>query len=147
VALTTDRGLSITLNYAITLGITALLVVGLLLASGAFESAEREAVTEDRLRSIGERLAGEIEAVDRLNRSAEGAIRSEVVLPAAVAGSPYRVQITATDGRGTVKLTATGPGVSVAVSFTSRTRVRDGTVTGGPVVVRADAEGVEVVHA
>lgn len=141
-----DRGLSITLGYAITLAITALLVVGLVLASGAFESTQREQVAEDRLGSAGQRLAGEIEAVDRLNRSANGSIESDVSLPSTAADSPYRITVTAYDGQGTLDLSTSSPDVTVTVAVSTRGPVTNGTVAGGDLVVRTDGGAVEVVN-
>jgi len=61
-----DRGISITLNYVLVLGISATLVAGLLVAGGTFVEDQRERVIEDEMNVVGNHIAGDIEQVDRM---------------------------------------------------------------------------------
>lgn len=140
-ALVTDRGVSITAGYAIALGITGLLVAGLLVAGGTFVRSERDAVAADEFRSIGAALASEIEAADRLARSTApgGAVAVRASLPRSAGGSGYAIRVNESGGAGEIELTSGS--TSVAVTFTTETPVRNATVRGGPVVVRSTGGG------
>lgn len=65
-----DRGVSIAISHVLTLGITTLLITGLLLgASGALER-ERDTAIRDELRSTGDRIVADmVTAADRGQRT------------------------------------------------------------------------------
>ncbi|WP_049925988.1 DUF7266 family protein [Halopiger goleimassiliensis] len=61
-----ERAVSITVTHALTIGITTILISGLLLSAGGMLERETERSTDQSLETIGERLAGEIQSVDRM---------------------------------------------------------------------------------
>lgn len=88
-----ERAVSPTVGYALTLVITTLLVTGLLIAGGDFVQNQREQATLSELRVLGQQLAGDVSAADRLARTSgpDGDVRLRRGLPEQVAGTNYRV--------------------------------------------------------
>jgi len=135
-----DRGVSTTVGYVITLGITSLLVTGLLIAGGGFVEDQREQTVRDEMEVIGQQLAADIAAADRLaGAGGSGAtVRIDRELPDRVTGQTYTVEVqdTAT-GASTVTLTlmTEDPEVSVEVSLYAQTDVAPSQLQGGDVVV------------
>lgn len=93
----TDRGVSVTVNYVMTLAITAILLSGLFVASGSLIQSQSERAIQDELDVVGERLAADLSTADRLAESAEGDdahVRLTIELPRRVAGTAYSIEIT-----------------------------------------------------
>ena len=88
----TERGLSVALTHVLTIGITTILIAMLLMAGSAMLESETERSTDTALETVGERLAGEIDNVDRIAGDSD-----EVTLiadhPSTVANSGYTVEI------------------------------------------------------
>ncbi|GGJ00199.1 hypothetical protein GCM10008995_07550 [Halobellus salinus] len=141
------RAVSITVNYVIVLGITAVLVSGLLVGAGGYVQDQRTSVVREELTVVAERLAAGIADADRLARAdaQSRSVRVGVRLPARVAGESYRITVTtrSTPGEGPMRyaLTLRSSGTDVRVTLTTSTLVgiEEGSVSGGWVVVRADA--------
>lgn len=131
-----DRGASTTLGYALTLTITAILVSGLMVTVGSFVAGQNVRVTESELEVVGQRLAGDVEAADRLAEAA-GANATVVVrtrLPETVAGRPYRVAVNES-GEGRLVLSAENPDVTVTVRTVTDRPLANATLGGGDVRV------------
>ncbi len=145
----TDRGISPVFGYVLTLGISTLLVSGLLIAAGGFVEDQREATSRSELRVIGQQVSADIAAADRLNRT-DGA--SEVAisrgLPERVVGSQYSISLR-TDGNGPtptyLRLTTVEPNVTVEVGVTTITDVQETTVSGGEIVVEYEEPADQLV--
>lgn len=151
--MTDDRGTSVTLGYVLALGITVLLVSGLMVAAAGFVEAQQRSTVRSELRVAGEQLAADVTQADRLANTTNGGrvwVRSP--LPDRVAGAGYTVNVTHVSGRQYVlTLQATSPSVTVTVGFTSSTPVATETVRGGDVRVRyrsgPDELALEANHA
>ncbi len=143
-----DRGVSTTLGYVLTLTITVILVSGLMVAVGSFVTGQNERVTESELEVVGQRLASEVEAADRLAEAggpgATVVVRSR--LPENVAGRPYRVAVNRT-GTDALVLSTEDPDVSVTVHVVTDHPVADTTLGGGTVRVTFDGGELEVSNA
>lgn len=139
---TDDRAVSPVLAYVLTLGISALLVAGLIIAAGAYVDTQREATTESELQVLGQQVSADFAAADRLART-EGATAVSVSrdLPNRVVGSSYRIEVRS-DGAGPtdpyLELSSTETDVQVTVGLTSQTPIEDATVNGGKVVVESE---------
>ena len=144
-----DRGVSTALGYVLTLAITTVLVSGLLIAVGGFVSDQNERVTRSELDVVGQRLAADVEAADRLVEagSGDGGSNATVVvrsrLPETVAGRTYRVAI----NESRLVLSARDPDVSVTVRVVTDTPVANTTLGGGPVRIAFDGGRLEVSSA
>jgi hypothetical protein len=133
-----ERAVSTPLGYILTLAITTVLVSGLLIAMGGFVDGQRERVVRSELEVVGEQVAADVSAADRLvvAGGADTTVRAAFRLPARVGGSQYTVDVVADGGAYAVRLASVDPDVTVEVGFDSETSVRTSTpVAGGNVVV------------
>jgi len=135
-----DRAVSPVVGYVLTLGITALLVSGLIIATGGFVDDQRERTTRSELRVLGQQVSSDIAAVDRLNRTG-GA--EEVVLerdlPDQVVSSEYTIRIEDGTGGPTdpyIELSTAQPAVTVQVGIASETDIVTSALGGGEIEVR-----------
>lgn len=134
-----DRGVSPVFGYVLTLGISTILVSGLIIAAGGYVEDQREATSKSELRVIGQQVSADIAAADRLNRT-DGASSVSISrsLPERVVGSQYSISVVDdTNGptRPYLQLTTVEPDVTVEVGVTTITDVRETTVSGGLIVV------------
>ena len=143
-----DRGVSPVFAYVLTLGISTLLISGLLIAAGGFVDTQREATSRSELRVIGQQVSADIAAADRLQRT-DGATEVSIsrTLPERVVGSQYSLSVR-TDANGPtelyLELTTVQPSVTVDVGVTNETDVRASTISGGEMVVEYDSGNLEV---
>ena len=135
-----SRAQSTPLDYTLSLGIAALVVAGLVTAAGGFVEDRRESVVRTELAVVGEQLAGELVAVDRLAQMGDSteALTVTKPLPATVAGEAYHVETETRGDTQWLNLTAPGPGVSVSVRYETTTAVVDESVQGGTIEITYD---------
>lgn len=142
----TDRAVSVTVGYVMTLAVSTLLLSGLFIAGGSFVETERERAAQGELTVIGERIAADLGTVDRLAASAssreELTINRSLTLPDRVSGTGYRIRIEATNSAGTVALESDRTDATVEVPFrTSRNlSVRNATLNGGELRIWWDSD-------
>ena len=147
--MTGERGVSPVFGYVLTLGISTLLMSGLLIAAGGFVDTQREQTTESELQVIGQQVSADIAAADRLHRT-DGAtdvvIRRE--LPDSVVGSQYTVFVRSDDEGPTdvyLRLRTVRPEVTAEVGVTNETNVAESAAGGGEIEIRVtDAGNLEV---
>lgn len=142
------RATSITLNYVLVLGISTVLVTGLIVAGGSFVEDQRETVIEGELKIIGNHLAANLEQVDRYVNANESSNPDTAYINQTfqqqVTGSTYQVELINNSGTDQVLLTSTNGNVDVRVNVSVRTPVDGGAaVTGG--TVSAAYEGGQLV--
>lgn len=141
-----DRALSTTMGYVLTLAITTALVTGLFVATGDMVQDREDGVVREELNVVGAQLAADIEAADRLARTDAERVVVETHLPERVAGLQYRIRV---DPGPTTQLvlSPTSSAVSVAVPVGNVTDVRGVTVSGGDVRVVLAGDELEVRRA
>lgn len=142
-----ERGVSTTLGYILTLAITAILVSGLLVAGGNLIEDQRERSIETELEVIGDQLTSQIQAVDRLNQSGQGETefaRIRQDFPSHVTGQAYRITLEESDDP-VLRLETTRPDIAVEIGLTNTTAVGQSRISGGDVVVEYDSDEDEVV--
>lgn len=138
-----DRSVSTALGYVLTLGITTILISGLLIAAGGAVEDRREATTRTSLEVAGERLASALMSADRLaGTSGSRTVSVAADLPERIAGTGYEVSVT--PGSSTLVLAADGPEVTVRVRYTATTPVDAVTVRGGDVRIVQSGGSLEV---
>ena len=147
---TGERGVSPVFGYVLTLGISTLLVSGLLIAASGFVDTQREQTTESELQVIGQQVSADIAAADRLHRT-DGAtnVVIERDLPNSVVGSQYTVFVRSDDGPTDtyLRLRTVRPEVTVKVGITSETDVVDSAAGGGKIKIQVtDAGNLEVTN-
>ncbi|GAA0195121.1 DUF7266 family protein [Halobaculum roseum] len=129
-----DRGTATTLSYVLTLGITALLISGLLVAAGGAVESQREDTTRETMEVVGQQLSSRLMAADRLVAAGGSEVAVRGAYPGTVAGSTYSIAVEP-GSPATIELTATGTRVSVTVAAPARTPVAETTVSGGDVEI------------
>ena len=133
----TDRAVSVTVGYVMTLAISTLLLSGLFVAGGSFVETQRERAAQGELTVIGERLAADLMTVDRIAASAASpddlTANRSVGLPNRVSGTAYRVRISSTGTSGTIRLDSDRADATVTVPFrtSENVTVRNATLSGG----------------
>lgn len=88
-----DRGLTPTVTHVLTLGITAILLAGLMMAGSAMLETETDRSAEGSLETVGERVATEITQVDRLAEYESDTVTMRVSHPRTVANSGYTITL------------------------------------------------------
>ena len=136
------RGASIALNHALSIGITTLLIAGLMLGAGQQLETRRERVAEQGLTDIGESMTNELSRVDRLAQD-RGVLRSDVTsrvtYPHYVSGSSYDVSLQERPGGTAVLyLNTSTPTVRVPFEVAVDSDVCERGVNGGPVEIAYD---------
>ncbi|WP_135364427.1 DUF7266 family protein [Halosimplex halophilum] len=134
------RGQSTALEYTLSLAVASLVITGLFLAAGEFVTDQRDGVVRTELGVVGEQLAGEVAAADRLVRASDtDSLSLEASLPETVAGASYTIAV---DDRATgqwLNLTSQDPDITVTVRLETETDLRPDTVPGGRVTLVYDA--------
>jgi len=146
---TDDRGVSVTVSYALNLVVATLLVAVLLTATGNVVEDRRESSARTELSVVGNRLAAELSAADRLASvgGADATVRLDADLPGRVAGATYRIEVN-TGGSDPHLLLSTGvPEVSVRVPVRTSTPVEPTEIGGGDLVVSLSGGQLEVERA
>ncbi len=145
-----NRGVSAVLGYILTLGIVTLLIAGLFLAAGGFVEKQHERAVRSEFEVVGNRVAADIAAVDRLALAAgaEGEAELRVGLPPHAAGKPYELSISPTETSDiyAIDVTAPDPAIDAAVEVHVKTKTPlvNSTVRGGPVLVVYNGTHLEV---
>lgn len=140
-----DRAVSTTIGYALTLGVTSLLITGLLIAGGGFLQNQREVTTETELEVIGEQISADVSSADRLSASDADAVNITRSLPDSVTGSQYVVSVR-TSPQTHLELRSAAPEVTVRVDVAVHEASLAATdVDGGDIQVSYDESSDELV--
>jgi len=143
-----DRAVSATLGYALSLTIAVLLVSGIFVAAADFVGNERERAIRSELEVVGNRIAADLSAVDRMVIAANesGSARISTDLPEFAAGRQYTIDVTELSGDQlyAINLTTDDPDVSVTVRVRTRTDLAESTVSGGDVEIVYTGSKLEV---
>lgn len=163
VPLREDRAVSTAVGYTLTLGIMTLLITGLLIAGGGFVEDQRERTIRAELQVVGQQIAADLDAADRLAR-ADGTDTTVEVRhqhPERVTGASYTVEVDNCDSNRCLKLSTEDPEIEVTVRIGTVIPVSDGDVSGGDLTVQCldkdnddvcdtnadgDVEGLEVTN-
>lgn len=151
---TDERAVSTVVGYVLTLGISSLLIVGLLVATTGYVDSQRQATVRDEMEVLGQHLAFDLEAADRLVQSGDETVEISRNFPETVTGVTYHVEVdTSPPGLlTTLRLTTDRPEVTVEVDVRTSTSVASSSgdsdiVDGGTVVVEYDGvDGELEVH-
>lgn len=149
-----DRAVSIAITHVMTIGITALLITGLLMGAGNLLDLERERGAESSLTTIGERLSGELSSVDRLADEPTDNVTLRVDHPRQVSGSIYRVELRGDPddcdsplhaaSEACLVLTATDENVDVMVPVRNESPVTDSQALGGPITIVHEGGAISI---
>ena len=146
VAVGSPRGQTTTLEYALTLALASIVLVGLVAGAGEFVTDQREQVVRTQLNVVGQQLAGDLVAADRLVQSGETTETLELTadLPSTVAGTGYNVAVDPSGPTQHLVLETTDPAVEVVVRVRTETALAPSGVSGGEVTIVYDSGQLEV---
>lgn len=148
-----DRAVSTALGYVLTLSISAILISGLLITGGSTMKTQQDRAVHTELRVVGQQVASDIAAGDRLVQASEGTTAVELHhhFPTSVSGSGYTIRVVTSDEglppdvtAPCLELSASSTHVVVYVEYASQTAVT-GTASGGDVTIEYDGSGL-VIH-
>ena len=145
-----DRGMSVALTHVLTIAITTILIAMLLLAGNAMLDSQTERSTETSLETVGERLAGEIDNVDRIAAEDDDDVSLVADHPRTISNSQYTVELLEEcrddeapliDGdRPCLELSSHDVDVTVHVPIAVDGDLSDRTVTGGSIEITYDTD-------
>jgi hypothetical protein len=141
------RGISVAVTHILAIGITTILLAGLLISAGSVLDRERENAARDELHTIGDRIGGEMSSVDRAGTpDAYERIELETNHPSRVSGSTYTVRlrdgtvcdvnyVDHHDGCLVLSTSELNDDVVVPLEFDDGTNVVEGAANGGDVFI------------
>lgn len=135
-----ERAVSVTVTHVLTIGITAVLVTGLLVGAGDLLQRQQDRAIEQGLRDIGDGIVNDLTSVDRLAAAgATGNVSARLENPEQVGGETYTVDLLVQDRQAVLYLNTSG-GHAEPFVFQNQTDVCPGAASSGDVVVRYDAD-------
>ncbi|WP_435335693.1 DUF7266 family protein [Haloarchaeobius sp. TZWWS8] len=148
IPLSDDRAVSIAVTHVLTIGITTILIAGLLIGAGGLLEEEKSDAARDEMRTIGNRIAVDISNVDHAADGGTGtmSIRSKHVPE--VSGAGYTIRLRpSTDAdcpydTACLILEAAATDTTVIVPFRNETPVQSSAVSGGTVYVVYDGSSI-----
>lgn len=146
-----DRAVSTTVGYVLNVSVAMLLVTGLLVTGSNFVEDQRERAVRTELQVLGQQVASEAAAADRLVReSGTEELEFRQALPETVAGTSYTIEIDPPAmNEYEITLQTRNPSVTVSVRLYSETDIDtegDNPVSGGDLAIRYTGTGLEVRH-
>lgn len=140
----TDRGLAVAVEYAMTLGIAGLLLVGITAGITDVVETQKQQVTDEQLQLVGERIAGDIETASRVvaqtDPTKQGAYETLQPYPDSIAGDPYTVTIT----KDYIRVSSADGSLMHQANHTAQLPVKGATVRGGELRIGWNGEALTV---
>jgi hypothetical protein len=155
ISTTRRRGVNTTVGYVLALGITTVLISGLLVAASGTLDAQQQSVIRSEMKVVGEQTAISMTAADRFTaaeRDTTGTTAYEVSLlhPDDFAGEQYSIRVEEYDPTNNLYrlvLRTNSPVVEQQVVFRSMTPVRETTVNGGALKITLDSGELVLTYA
>ncbi|RLM89451.1 hypothetical protein [Haloarcula sp. Atlit-7R] len=139
-ALSDTRGVSPAVTQALTIGITSLLVTGLLIGGSQMVESQRERVTEEALENIGDGIARDLIRLDAFDtETLNSSVSFRATYPERIADQSYNVEVTGDPSRTRVYVNASGLNRYAVVRFENETSVCSSVVSSGPLAVSYNA--------
>ncbi|AZH24987.1 DUF7266 family protein [Haloplanus aerogenes] len=143
------RATSTALGYVLSLGISAILISGLIVAGGGLMESQRDQSARIELQVIGQTVADDLSSAARLADCDSCEVRLRIDVPSRVAGESYLIQVDEIDGsppayRYRLTLSTGRSNVAVDVSVRTSVPVAETSVAGGTMIVDYDAGQLEV---
>ena len=144
-----ERAVSTTVGYVLNVSVAMLLITGLLVTGSSFVEDQRERAVRTELQVLGQQIASEAAAADRLVReSSTEELEVHQKLPETITGASYMIEIdSAATNEYEITLQTRNPDVVVSVTLRSETSIdTEGgdPVSGGDLVIKYIGTGLEV---
>lgn len=136
-----DRGVSVTVSYALSLAVATLLLSALMMASGTMIENRQQEVYRSELRVIGQDLVANLMAVDRLASTGATEVRIDVSTPRRIGGTGYEIDVRTDAGEAELVLRTHDPIIAVTIPIQNSTAIAESTVDGGTLRIHYSAGG------
>lgn len=135
-----DRAVTPALTHALTIGISAILITGLLVGAGGLLDSQRTYVVENGLENVGGAVTSELVRMDQFDTDGVDAdVTFTTSHPTTVGGKTYDVGLEPGSPQSTLSLEATDESeLTVRYSFENETDVCESAVDGGEITVAYD---------
>ena len=133
------RAVSPAVTQALTIGISTILITGLLLAGASFSDTKRENTVRQGLQDVGSGLASDLVRLDQFDTDGVSnnlSFRSEY--PDQIAGAGYRIHLVDDTDRATIHVNSPSSELRTQVRFANDHPVCETTVRGGQITVVYD---------
>jgi PKD repeat protein len=117
-----DRATTPALTYVLAIGITAVLISGLLIASAGLVDDQRRETVREELEIVGEKLAASVSALDATSDGG-GAVSRRIEVPATILDAQYYVDVVdCGSGDACLELTVPDPELDLTVTVPIQNR-------------------------
>ena len=143
-----DRGVSTAVSYILAIGITVILVSGLVVGMNSMMGSQSDRALDSELRVIGEGLGSEITSVDRVAMNAnEGDTHiMRIEAPMFVAGEPYRIELDPNEGESHARLVLITSERQHTVFLNTRSEIAHSSVQGGTLWIATDGSELRLTE-
>ena len=133
------RAVSPAVTQALTIGVSTILITGLLLGGSSFIDTKRDNTVRQGLQDVGSGLASDLVRLDQFDTADVSSNISFVSeYPDRVAGEGYRIHLVEDTDRATIHLNSTASDRRTQVRFRNDQPVCESTVSGGQITVVYD---------
>lgn len=151
-----DRGVSIAITHVLTIGITTILVTGLLVGASGLLEDQKTGAAETELRTIGNRMAEDVSNVGYQAGNAGDSITLRTNHPSQVSGSGYSVSLYGTNAPecgpyettpdvACLVLQSPQANAEIIVPFRNATPISESSVSGGDFYIHYEDSAISVV--
>ncbi|PSP84067.1 hypothetical protein BRC96_06065 [Halobacteriales archaeon QS_6_64_34] len=133
------RAVSPAVTQALTIGVSTILITGLLLAGSSFTDTKRDNTVRQGLQDVGSGLASDLVRLDKFDTAGVADnISFSSEYPDRIAGEGYRVHLVEGADRATIHVNSTASNRRTQVRFRNDHPVCESTVPGGQLTVAYD---------
>lgn len=134
------RGVSTAVSYVLAIGITVVLVSGLLVGVNAMMGSQGDRAVDSELRTIGEGVAVDLTSVDRMAYEADSTdeLIMRIDAPTLIAGESYRIILEETGSDAQIRVQTAER--SHVVPLENRSVVEPSSVPGGTMWIVTDGD-------
>ncbi|WP_336339629.1 DUF7266 family protein [Haloarcula brevis] len=135
-----DRAVSPAVTQALTIGITSLLVTGLLIGGSQMVDSQRERVTQEALENVADGVARDLVRLDAFETGTlDTTVSFRAMYPERIADQAYNVEVISDSSHTHVYANASGLNRYAVVQFRNETSVCPSVVSSGPLAVSYNA--------
>lgn len=138
---TDDRAVSTAVSHAITIGITSIMLTGLMIGASQMVDDQRQYVVERGLEDVSNAVVSDLLRMDQFNTT-NAPVSFSADHPDRIGGSHYSIDVRPASSETTVFVNSSASvrHDSVPVRFTAESDVCESSVDGGQVEVAYDAD-------
>ena len=133
------RAVSAAVTQALTIGISTILITGLLIGGSSFVNAKQDHTVRQGLQDIGSGVASDLVRLDRFDASAaSGSVKFTSNYPDRVGGESYEIRLVPGPDITTIYINSTSRDLGTQVRFANETDICASQVLGGQLLVVYD---------